>query len=380
MSIQQFSPFISHMQGPAFAPMELESVQSQKLIKILSSYREFRRFNISSLLNARLFIIAEEHRDPQSIAMKASLVNFLASQGPVLLLHEGLPSGELLIDYEQNKMKKDFVRAYFDSIHEDSICIAGWDGTEECIKKASNPLEHLNTLLQVAEENYNQGKRELNTAQQDDTRERLTLESVVSRMDKLIDKIDRRNALFAQGSQIAPGIFEHPALVMNLNDSDRELIMKQILPEIVKLSESDLEKELSLCENAQKESMQKIMELNNQITQAHSKLIELMAEVNLAQMIVQKFSHNLPVLKQHAIRETNPERNTAAISTLQNLSDIKNRLDLPSDVPVVMIMGVKHCKVDEEDLNDFNYDLTPLYEELERSHKAVILIPPHIWD
>jgi|GEM_PF-6805022 hypothetical protein len=369
MSIRQCSPFMYPLQNVLTTSVQEKAEKYfSKLTEILSPYREFRRFNITQLHEARLFFIAEQHRDQQCITMKKSVVDFFASQGPVIVLHEGLPSGELLIDEEQKPYKKRFIEIYhFDPAYADNIHFVGWDSTEECIR-GTDPAYRLKVALQSAEEKLSQQLKKI--------------ENLSFRLQKLENKQQTPNriqTLAAQINELAPGFFDDYGKIdfnifCKLEKSKYELITEQMIPKLEKLINphylNKLHEKILSCITAQEEALQKAEKLSAQKTQAEDDLNKYLGLTLFEQA----------ALESKLIREANPVRNEAFRSTVQNLDGIIHRLQLPHDAPILVITGPKHVKIDKEDEGDPYYDISGLHEELEKNHKAVILIPPHIWD
>ncbi len=100
------------------------------LSEVLAPYAEFLKFNIGSPLEARVFLLAEEHLDDKCLFFEKNLVNFLASEGPVILLHEGFPSGE--VDETKDYKWK------FDPVVKRNIHIVGWDVSMEVIRRIAS--------------------------------------------------------------------------------------------------------------------------------------------------------------------------------------------------------------------------------------------------
>lgn len=122
-----------------YSSSEVLSVVPQGISKYLSPYKEFKRFNISSPEDASIYLVAEEHSDQKSHTMQASLINYLASQGPVIVLHEGLEAGEILGDEFKDGILH--IR-YLNSSYKSNIIFVGWDVSEEAIRSIGTP-EHL---------------------------------------------------------------------------------------------------------------------------------------------------------------------------------------------------------------------------------------------
>lgn len=111
-------------------------IESRGISKFLTSYREFCRFNIQSPKEASLYLLGEIHTDSFCLNTQAELIHFLASQGPVIILFERLPAGEIL----SHSRKK----AFFENRRlnlKDDISVAGWDVSDRLINSiGTSPL------------------------------------------------------------------------------------------------------------------------------------------------------------------------------------------------------------------------------------------------
>ncbi|KAF3361764.1 hypothetical protein PHSC3_001715 [Chlamydiales bacterium STE3] len=122
---------------------ETFSIILQRISEYLSPYKEFKRFNVQSPEDASIYLVAEEHSDQESHIMQASLINYLASQGPVIVLHEGLESGEILGDEFKDGILN--IRL-LDPSYKNNITVVGWDVSEELLRSIGTPEHALDQI------------------------------------------------------------------------------------------------------------------------------------------------------------------------------------------------------------------------------------------
>lgn len=134
---------MSQIPGNASSSPESSLLYNQEIADFLRPYREFKQFNVSSLKDVSLYLVAEEHSDKTTHLMQAALINHLASQGPIIILHEGLPSGEVLgDDYKDHFLDM----RHLDPCNKNNITIIGWDASEDTIRSVGAPDHLLNQI------------------------------------------------------------------------------------------------------------------------------------------------------------------------------------------------------------------------------------------
>ncbi len=73
------------------AKNELEN-RDKELGRLLSPYEARLTFNISTLKDANLLLLGDQHGNPQYLSDRSALIYFLARRGPVIFIKEGVPS------------------------------------------------------------------------------------------------------------------------------------------------------------------------------------------------------------------------------------------------------------------------------------------------
>jgi hypothetical protein len=305
--------------------------RDKKLEELFSRYTITRKFNIQGLKEANLFCMAEIHRNPQCASDQLTLIAFLASRGPVLVITEGWPSmksGDTNIFL--NLLAQNQIKSSLDPVFMDNIFVIGWDNQDDFKRlqvEIYRKYEQLDIRLEVDRNN------------------------VVRRAHEVL-----------------------PKKMLPSNEQLDEL-------KKLNLSRSDM---FSLY-------MSKIMGygLNNILQQSPEKLSQRQIDLVTQYVKVETISITYKTQRGRqvnaAIIQTFPIRTKSMISTLQKLK--RYLLDEGiRNAKCVLCAGLSHLDSETSpDLLDPEMvvterkarDLTSLYEEL-NNHRAAILLPSEI--
>jgi hypothetical protein len=296
------------------AKNELE-VRDTKLEQLLSSYTISRQFNVQTLREADLFLMAEIHDNLQCTSDQSALINFLARRGPVLVVFEEWPSMEVLNEEDKNLVIE--VKSLNPSLR-NNIYAIGW-----------NDMEQLEKMEAAIDQRYNE-------------------------LDKELD-MDR-------------------SYVMK---KAAELLPKEMLPSVKELSE--LSTQVSSNQEFFSAFMNKIVIRDSTYKQRLvPSTLRNLVQITEWYEEVMKVYNNIQMQKtelEYSVQEqTFPIRTTAMNNTLMKIALFLSNLGL-KHTKIVLIAGYSHLEV--EDANKVAFDLTSLYKQL-NNHKAAILLPVEI--
>ena len=310
--------------------------RDDRLEELLSSYKVIKKFNVQSLKELKLFCLGEIHYQPQLHAEQLELIQFLASRGPCVVLHEGEEAMKVLKEEDIDQWIE--IRSW-QLLPRDNVYFVGWDDYTE--------------LNKLEEENYQQFYDKIEQID-------LQYRSVVA--EKTTEILKKTATLFPE-AKLRPEHIEKYSLRACKKAASVTDVTGVFVFAKEKIKEMVYDHGYQLPITAIKDLVNVINASAETVKQAR-----LIVPVYVDQAQREKIINQIL-----AGRNTFPIRTKSMGDTVKNIDLILAQLGLRW-ATFVLIAGRKHLKMNEKGIDSPGslHDLTYFYEQL-KHHKAAIL-------